>query len=263
MTEPAAIIPTKFYRCKLTYYSKHLAECVFWYDEPLGREGRREAQLYPNRQIDKDQKDPESNLARAFRRAKSKCRKLVLSMVADRILTLTFRENITDRELSDRFFVRFIKLVHEKYPKFQYVAVAEKQKRGAWHYHLAVAGWQDVGFLRSTWRSLVDGNIDVTTPRTQGNQKQGAAYVAAYLTKYMTKAFVELHQVGRYRYRASNGITPKQAVFWLQARNYYQAQREAVDLLEELIQPVGSYYFSDDWSCGWLATWSLRPSPPS
>lgn len=246
------------YRAKITSYGDGLGEIAFWYDSPLGREQRSEALHYPSPRLEKpDPVDLESNQERAFRRAKSKVRKLVMTIRADRLLTFTTRENITDRTLFDKLFVRVVKLIHEKYPEWKYVAVAERQKRGAWHYHLAVTGFQDVGFIRAAWLSLVDGNIDVTAPRTGGDKKAGAASIAGYLTKYMSKAFIELYEFGKYRYRASQGIELNTCMFWMEARNFYSAQKEAAEVIHVCFEGVGCFYFSDDWSHGWLASWSL------
>jgi hypothetical protein len=63
---------------------------------------------------------------------------------------------------------QFLKLVRERYPEYPYVAVWERQKRGAIHWHLGVPGFQDVRFLRSCWLQVVGegyGNIDVRGPR--------------------------------------------------------------------------------------------------
>lgn len=253
----------KFYRVKVTDYD-HSGELSFWYDEPLGREMRRESQLYPKPRKRKTEEEkalmlPEEiqeNIDRSSRRAKSKARKLAMTLQVDRILTLTYRENITDIDTSSKYFVRFIKLVHKYYPNFKYVAVAEKQKRGAWHYHIAVTGWQDVGFLRKTWRSLVDGNIDVTSPRTKGDKAQACCMVVGYITKYMKKLIDENHELGKYRYRASNGIKLKQASFWIKSQDWQAAIKDAGNLVSDLYGQIGNFYFSEDWNNGWLCSWS-------
>lgn len=262
------ILTEKFYRVKITNYGAN-GELSFWYDEPLGRAERREAQLYPlvrnstSSQIETDLPDPdaETNLERAFRRAKSKVRKLIMTMKADRMLTLTYRDNVTDREVANRHFVRFIKLVHRKYPDYKYVCVAERQKRGAWHFHIAVSGFQDVGYLRHCWRSLVDGNIDVTSPRTKGDKDKSPPQIAAYLTKYMSKAFIENYEEGKYRYRASNGIELQTAIVWLKSQTWHEAIKDAGNLMSELYGQIGSHYFADDWNNGWFASWSLGSNP--
>jgi hypothetical protein len=260
------IVNEKYYRCKVTNYGNH-GEVSFWYDEPLGREHRREAQLYPaprqqKSQLEIDQPDPdkETNEERAFRRAKSKVRKLAMTMKADRMLTLTFRENIQDREKANKLLVRFIKLVHEHYKNWKYVCVAELQKRGAWHFHIAVRGFQDVGFLRQTWRTLVDGNIDVTKPFKHKNRKNAGALIASYLTKYMSKAFNENYEYGKYRYRASNGIEIQSSIFWLKSQSWSEAQRDAGNVLADLYGQIGSFYFADDWNNGWFASWNISGS---
>lgn len=249
------INPAPVYRVKLTHFDKGVGEFAFWYDEPIGRDSRREAMLYPPVRS-RSSEPSETNQERAARRAKSKMRKLIMSMRADRMLTLTFRDNITDLDKAQKLFVRFIKLVHASYPSWQYVAVPEKQKRGAWHFHLAVSGFQDVGFLRAAWRSLVDGNIDVTSSRTRGDKRAASASIAAYLAKYLAKTF-ESSELNKHRYRASLGIEINSTTIWLQAQSWRDAISEVLSLCHEKYNQVGNIYLSDDFANGWICSWSL------
>jgi hypothetical protein len=269
------ILPEKYYRCKITHYDNGLGEMSFWYDEPIGREERREACLYPAPRNKKnpeelitvyaDEELAETNAERAQRRAKSKVRKLIMTMKADRMLTLTVRENITDMDEANKLFVRFIKLVHQEYPNWKYVSVAEQQKRGAWHYHIAVSGFQNVKFLRNAWNEVLKkrggGNIDVTSPRAKGAARNKVSpMIAGYLTKYMTKAFADTHVSGRYRYRSSNGIELDEKTIWLPSQSWRDCQHDAAELMEQLYGQIGSVYFADDWNNGWFASWSLKSS---
>lgn len=59
------------------------------------------------------------------------------------ILTLTFKGNLTDKVQADRAFAKFSKTV--LVPHFgAYVRVTERQRRGAWHYHVVVDCLVDV-----------------------------------------------------------------------------------------------------------------------
>lgn len=101
--------------------------------------------------------------ARAATRAKSMVRRLIQAGGLDHLLTLTYRENRTDARQCHADLTRFLRLVRNALPDdYKYVAVFERQKRGAGDWHLAVAGWQQVRLLRELWRQVVgDGNIDV------------------------------------------------------------------------------------------------------
>lgn len=268
------ILQQNFYRCKVTNYDDTLGELSFWYDEPYRREERRESQLYPLVREKKEtidiplDPDAETNQQRSLRRAKSKIRKLVMTMKADRLSTLTTRESIYDLEKMNKLFVRFIKLVHRKYPNFKYVAVAEKhdsdktspEKRGSWHYHIAVAGWQDIGYLRHCWQALVDGQINVTSPKKHSQKLKASPQIAGYLTKYITKNSEENHDLAKNTYRVSKGIELMQFTIWLQAQTWSEAIKEAGNLLADTYGSIGSHYFSDDWNNGWFASWSFNNS---
>ena len=79
----------------------------------------------------------EANDDDAGRRAKKNVRHRCKTIGADRMVTLTYRENMIDRERAlkhwDLFRRRLGKVKH-----FHYVAVIEEQERGALHFHVAV-----------------------------------------------------------------------------------------------------------------------------
>jgi len=77
------------------------------------------------------------NEDRAVRRAKSRLRRLVLSANLTHLLTLTYRENVTDFNRAADDMTRFVRKMKVHLPKWLYVAVAEQQGRGAWHWHMA------------------------------------------------------------------------------------------------------------------------------
>jgi hypothetical protein len=113
----------------------------------------------------------------------------------DRLLTLTYRENMTDRRRAYADTVRFIARCRQVNLLPDYVAVAEQQKRGAWHVHVACRGYMAVMTLRRIWREIVgefegkpNGNIDLSyRHRGQSNPWR----IAAYLSKYIGKAVAQ------------------------------------------------------------------------
>ena len=145
-----------------------------------------------------------ANLKRSARRAKTRVRRLVKSMGCDSLLTLTYRENVTDIERAKRDLKEFVRRTRRLIPGFAYVAAFERQKRGAWHVHMAihrlplnlsasngvkVKSWSVV---RAVWRSVVGealGNIDQSARKR--NSRRSPARLAGYLSKYMMKAFEE------------------------------------------------------------------------
>lgn len=165
----------------------------------------------------------QQNRIRNAARARSALRRLVMAMQADRLVTLTTRDNITDLAASAAQFRAFIMRLQRGTPSLEYVAVPERQKRGAWHWHIAVRGYVPVRTWREAWRAVVgDGNIDVTTPRTGPRYwqdddipevktniaaVQACIRIARYLAKYLGKGFGNAELDGRHRYRRSDRIT--------------------------------------------------------
>lgn len=164
------------------------------------------------------------NRERNAARARAACRRLCMAMMADRLVTLTTRANVDDLPTSAGHFRAFIKRLQQTTPGLEYVAVPERQRRGAWHWHIAVRGYVPVRFWRAVWLEIVgEGNIDVTTPRhgprvwdqsdelpevrTNHSAWQATVRIARYLAKYLGKTFAEPETAGRHRYRRSESIT--------------------------------------------------------
>jgi hypothetical protein len=164
----------------------------------------------------------EENLRRAERRARQKVRHLVMSIAADHLLTLTYRDLVTDSEKLARDYKEFARLVRQKYPDWQYVAVKEFQERGALHMHCAVVGKQDIKFIRECWYTALGAPANATGDQTPGavnvryKKKRfsgqspvfSALQLAAYLSKYISKTFAHERELGMHRYQASRGIEP-------------------------------------------------------
>ena len=90
----------------------------------------------------------------AGRRAKKNVRLCCKQIGADRMVTLTYRENMLDRELALKHWKAFCRKLG-KHRQFHYVAVIEEQARGALHFHVAVAGRQMYALLRSIWQGIL------------------------------------------------------------------------------------------------------------
>lgn len=199
--------------------------------------------------------DRVKNEDRASRRARSRLRHLVLASGASYLLTLTYRANVSDFSRSARDLATFVRLVRRRYPVWPYVAVPELQSRGAWHWHLAVRGWQKVAFLRSAWRQVVeDGNIDVKQPPRRPGVNRRVALVR-YLSKYLTKAFKGPRELNQHRFRACHGIAVPEQRLILPVRNEAEAQQFARDTLARVAGRVGNFWIADDALAGWASSW--------
>jgi hypothetical protein len=129
-----------------------------------------------------EQERAESSVQRTRKTIRQRC----MAFGVDRMLTLTYQENMEDRE---RCYSDTIKLIQRcqaagYLPK--YVAVPEQQKRGAWHVHIACKGFMWVQTIRRFWREIVGlGNIDMSYRHRNENNPWR---IAAYLSKYIGKA---------------------------------------------------------------------------
>lgn len=161
------------------------------------------------------------NLERSTRRARTKVRRLCKAKGLNTMITGTYQENMTDRSRISRDIDVFIKRVRRVIPGFQYVCVLEKQKRGAWHFHMAVPRIvshyyhggtlvKSYDLLRSMWRGVIGagGNIDVSRNKKVG---RSSARLAGYMSKYIGKDFGTDSEGDSYR--ASGRALPAALVF--------------------------------------------------
>jgi hypothetical protein len=155
----------------------------------------------------------------AGKKAKKTVRERCKQIGADRLVTLTYRENVTDRERALKDFDSFRRRLKNAIP-FHYVAVMENQTRGAIHFHIAVHGKQNYNLLRSVWQRVVGqqdgkqmGQVNVRNPTDFGFGKKGVHRLAAYIAKYCTKA-MECRDINQRRHFSSKGIPKPEVVQW-------------------------------------------------
>ncbi|SFM48491.1 rolling circle replication-associated protein [Rugamonas rubra] len=154
----------------------------------------------------------ESNDDDAGRRAKKKVRECCKTIGADRLVTLTYRENMVDRATALKHFDAFRRRLG-KVADFHYVAVIEEQERGALHFHIAVRGRQNYVLLRSIWQRVLGlgptgeqmGQVNVRDPHRFGFGQTGAHKLASYIAKYCSKQ-MDARQLDQKRYFRSRGI---------------------------------------------------------
>ena len=142
------------------------------------------------------QGDIEKNRIRAARRAKKKIRIACKSAQFDRMLTLTMRQAIFDRDVFQKMVEKFIRLVRQATcDAMPYVLAVEKHdsektseaKRGSLHAHIGVRGRQNYKLLQSIWNYRVccgQGFVRVSN----GTKKMNPSRIASYISKYIGKS---------------------------------------------------------------------------
>lgn len=171
----------------------------------------------------------QANLERAARRAKTRVRCLCKAAGVDTLLTLTYAANMCDWDTLTRHLKEFNRRMKKLIPGWFYVAAFERQKRGAFHAHMAVhrlppelesrGGVKVKSFnvVRAVWRSVTGehgGNIDVQSRKR--NSQRAPSRIAAYISKYMTKAYADGEPWSK-RFSSSRGVTipkPERIRFW-------------------------------------------------
>lgn len=209
----------------------------------------------------------EANRKRAARRAKTRVRRTIKVLGLDALLTLTYRANQTDLALCKKHLKEFVRRMRRALPGWVYVAAFEKQKRGAWHVHMAVHALppmlaaangikvKSYNVVRAIWRSVtgeLGGTINQQKRKRWSHQSTGR--LAAYLSKYMVKAFEEGEDWSN-RYSGSAGVEIPEAVRMrfvgeqlgdLIALLYDECARGAVDVSTWLSRYGDVFYMSTE-----------------
>lgn len=169
----------------------------------------------------------EDDLRRSVARTKAGMYDRLRQIQADRLLTLTVRDNVTGLDQFKGYVQRFLKGIRSLPFTFHYVAVFEQQKRGAWHVHFAIQGFKDVRILRRLWLSIVKqvgGNVDISRMPTRTHR------LCAYLVKYIAKN-IEAVGLNKKRYWSSKGIpNPEKNRFYMHSRNIEGMLKEVAEL---------------------------------
>lgn len=123
-------------------------------------------------------------------------------------LTLTVKDNITDRKEFSNLFDKFItrmnyNFLNTKKRKLKYLAVLEMQKRGAWHIHMIIF---DIGYLKHEKLSKVWGHGFVWI--NELSNLDNSSNAGRYISKYMEKAIGQelLDSKGKKAYYSSHNL---------------------------------------------------------
>jgi len=141
-----------------------------------------------------------------------------------------------------------------------YVAVLERQQRGALHPHLAVKGFQDVRLLRRCWYKIVgngQGQVNVRGPRPGSSPVK----LARYLSKYISKDFDNMpREFEEHRYFCSLGVkVPTEKHEFVLDRRATDVERKMYSLIrQEALRRVGVCCRLTEWmggsgTYGWMA----------
>jgi hypothetical protein len=139
-------------------------------------------------------------------RAASQFRRAAMSADMRYLLTCTYRENLTDYGTSKGHVQALLRSLRADYSGLRYVGAPERQKRGAWHWHVLTDVRLDAREVRASWRRIVgDGNIDLVH---WDDALKGARYAA----KYVKKGFGELRVPGARYVRSRNIEVLREAI---------------------------------------------------
>lgn len=138
-------------------------------------------------------KGKKSNLKRTFSELSAIIRANFSSGTSNQLfLTLTYAENMTDRERLMKDWEAFYKRLKRAYSKhkFEYVTVAEPQARGAWHLHVLLKSNLSMLYISNQQLELLWSHGYTDAQRLKSND------VGAYYTAYFTDLLADANELG-------------------------------------------------------------------
>lgn len=189
---------------------------------------------------DRNAADIQRDREKAAYRAARKVRHFSIEIRADRLLTLTSRNLLTDYDRVITTWKRFMRILDRANAKFEYVAVPELHANGEhYHIHAAINGFVRADLLRRCWQIALGGKGDEKGTDALGNvdikQRKGKFQdsrkrcigIARYISKYITKSYLEHHQFNRKRYWVPRTIKlPESHGEWMRAETVAEAVQE-------------------------------------
>lgn len=156
----------------------------------------------------------------------------------DKFITLTFKENITDFEIANYEFHKFIMRLNKSYmknSKLKYLAVIEFQDRGAIHYHMICnLPYVNCEELQKCWGN---GFIYINAIKHVDN-------IGAYVVKYMNKDTQDTRLMGHKCYNCSKGL---KRPFELSITNihYNKIENKIINKIKDIKPCYESKYLTD------------------
>lgn len=134
-------------------------------------------------------------------------------------ITLTYAENMMDSKKLYDDFKNFYKKLKRKYKehKFEYIAVAEPQERGAWHFHIMLKSDRYL-YIDNREMEKIWGHGWTTTERLKSNDV--GTYYVAYFTNLETEC--EMDQEGK---KSKKHIKGSRLHYYPKGFNFYRCSR--------------------------------------
>ncbi len=157
-------------------------------------------------------RDPEEraaeNKARSVQRSKTTVRRKVKQLYGQNdgklyMLTLTYADNMQDIDQAQKDFRAFKRRLKKRGIDFQYIAVLERQKRGAWHFHILTNVYLEHAKWEKYWGH---GFVWIDKPRSIRQSVR-------YMVKYLQKTFEDMEHKYRNRYLCSQGLGGFETVY--------------------------------------------------
>lgn len=178
------------------------------------------------------------------RRAATELKRSLLAICADRMFTLTYVSNMTDRDRAIADLQRFNKEMRRLDSRWESVSVLEWQERGAAHFHVGVGGFYDIWKVRQAWQ-IACGEASIVNLSFEPRQGPHNRFskLAGYMGKYLSKDTDSKRQPGQHRYFKTEGtVDGRKEVYYLRdSLPVGIEKRIALDIMKQVLCPDGGF----------------------
>lgn len=208
-----------YYNTKIIRTSSYIE--IYEYSKPISKKSKKDNSIISiidnkkntdeiNDKTKISEEDSIRRMALTRKRSKAELVRIIDTNYDNRtsFLTLTVKENIINRNTFSMMFDKFItrmnyNFLNTKQRKLKYIAVLEKQKRGAYHVHMLIF---DIGFLKHSELMKVWGYGGVRINKL--NSLDDSSNAGRYVSKYMEKSIGQelLESKGKKSYYCSHNL---------------------------------------------------------
>lgn len=174
------------------------------------------------------------------------------------LITLTYGKDYPTDHESKKHLDTFLKRLRRLHPNCKYLWVAEKQKRGAIHYHVLTPYFTHKDFVNSAWNEIVNNWQSSNNLPNQSVLPNVIKVMSAgsYLAKYLQKEGQNIGGNGYGIDRKTRGLMKDESVYMVTHElDYEQVNEITAELIEDLTKGEAKTYVWQSKQSGYTGAW--------
>jgi hypothetical protein len=175
------------------------------------------------------------------------------------MITLTYGKDFPSDHDSKKHLDTFLKRLRRLHPNCKYVWVAEKQKRGAIHYHILTPYYTPKDFVNNAWNEIASNwqSINNLEPQTLLPNVIKIMSAGSYLAKYLQKEGQNIGGNGYGIDSKTRNLMKDESVYMITHElDHEQVNEIAAELINDISKGQDKTYQWKSKQSGYLGAWS-------